>query len=70
MARAALQWRVDDLAQESGVPWARIQQLERGDDVPSTREGVMAAIIRAFETHGVDFVGEDGEWAPTVRKRK
>ena len=33
MARAALGWRVDDLSKKSGVPWARIQKIERNNDI-------------------------------------
>ena len=70
MARAVLQWRVDDLAKESEVPWARIQQLERCNDVLNSSDEILTAIIQAFELHGIDFVNEDENWAPTVRIRK
>ena len=32
MARTALKWRVDDLSKETGVGWARIQNMEKSND--------------------------------------
>ena len=33
MARVSLKWRVDDLSKASDVGWARIQNMEKNDDV-------------------------------------
>ncbi|MDA8637432.1 helix-turn-helix domain-containing protein [Rhodospirillales bacterium] len=59
MARVALRWRVDDLAEHSGVQWARLQQIERADGAPSAYPEVMNALKLAFEKHGVEFLSGD-----------
>jgi DNA-binding XRE family transcriptional regulator len=66
MARAALYWSVDQLAEAAGVHRNTISNFETskyaGD--PETR----AAIKRALETAGVVFVEENGEASVTLRR--
>lgn len=56
MARAAVKWTVSDLAERAGLPWARLQQVERADGVPSAKEEVLVALRSALEAEGVIFL--------------
>lgn len=63
MARAALGLGVRDLADQAGVAQATVSRLERGEDLkPST----IAAIQKALEAAGVEFIAENGG-GPGVR---
>jgi DNA-binding XRE family transcriptional regulator len=53
MARAALRWSVEDLAEESGVSASTIRRAELTDDLPSMRSVNLVAIQQAFERHGI-----------------
>lgn len=55
MARAALGWRVDDLAKKSGVQWARIQKIERNNDVSLGIDEKLKLIKETFEKNGIEF---------------
>tara|TARA_Y100000748_G_scaffold302380_1_gene304481 strand:+ start:629 stop:886 length:258 start_codon:yes stop_codon:yes gene_type:complete len=55
MARAALGWRVDDLSKKSGIPWARIQKIERNNDVSDGIDDKLQSIKKTFENYGVVF---------------
>lgn len=59
LARAALRWRVDDLSQKSGVPWARIQQIERNNSIDMQSEEKLKKIKECFETNGIVFIDSD-----------
>jgi DNA-binding Xre family transcriptional regulator len=59
MARAALRWRVDKLADSSGISWANIQKMEKEDDVPSAPEQHLQKVKNIFEEHGVIFLDQD-----------
>jgi hypothetical protein len=59
MARAALGWRVDDLSKESGIPWARIQKIERNNNVIEGIDEKLQAIKKTFENYGVVFCEKD-----------
>lgn len=66
MARAALRWRVTTLAENTGVNWARLQQMEKADDVPSARPDILEKVRRTFEEAGVEFL-DDQEQGIGVR---
>lgn len=70
MARAALRWKVDDLAEATGLSWARVQQMERADDVPSASEQNLKMVRQVLEEAGVVFIAEDDVAGPGVRVRK
>jgi len=70
MARAALRWKVDDLAEATGLTWARVQQMERADDVPSASEQNLKTVRQVLEDAGVVFIAEDDSAGPGVRVRK
>lgn len=55
MARAALGWRVDDLAKKSGVQWARIQKIERNNDVSFGVDEKLKTIKKTFQENGIKF---------------
>jgi transcriptional regulator with XRE-family HTH domain len=52
-ARALLGWKQTDLAERSGVSGISIKNIERGFTDP--RVSTLNAIIRAFETAGIEF---------------
>ncbi len=53
MARAALRWSAQELAQRANVGRATVQRLERGQVEPVP--AIAAAIRRALEAGGVEF---------------
>jgi transcriptional regulator with XRE-family HTH domain len=57
MARAALGWGVRDLSAAAKVSGDTVNRLERGDEL---RERTLAAIRRALEAAGVEFLADDG----------
>ncbi len=59
LARAALRWRVDDLSQKSGVPWARIQLIERNNSIGKESEEKINKIKSCFENNGIIFKDPD-----------
>jgi ribosome-binding protein aMBF1 (putative translation factor) len=67
MARAALDWSVQDLAKRARVGEATVRRFERDRAAPiyATAE----AIRSALEAAGVLFIAENGE-GPGVRLRK
>ena len=67
MARAALGWSIQELADRAKVGEATIRRLERdrAELIPAT----LAAIRAALESAGVEFIAENGGGAG-VRLRK
>ena len=59
MARAALCWKLQDLADRCHVSVATIVRLEQGGRNKTTPAN-LAAIRRAFEAEGVIFIWEEG----------
>jgi hypothetical protein len=68
-ARALLRWRAQDLARESAVGVATIRRAELVDGQTSMTAANDAAIRRALEDAGVEFIDENGS-GPGVRLRK
>jgi transcriptional regulator with XRE-family HTH domain len=59
MARAALQWSLDEAAKAAGVSYRTIFRLENEQrDIQAEK---VAAIRRAFEAAGVRFLGEGAD---------
>lgn len=54
MARAALNWSTKELAEKARVGMATVARFERGD--ASTIPATLAAIQRALEAAGVEFI--------------
>jgi hypothetical protein len=68
-ARALLRWRALDLARESAVGVATIRRAELTDSNTSMTVANDAAVRRALETAGVEFIDENGGGSG-VRLRK
>ena len=68
LARTALRWTAEELAEKSGVSWATIQRMEATDGVPAALAKNLQAIQRTLEAAGVVFIDEDGG-GPGVRLR-
>jgi len=49
----------DDLSKESGIPWARIQKIERNNNVIEGIDEKLQAIKKTFENYGVVFCEKD-----------
>ncbi|TCP41259.1 helix-turn-helix domain-containing protein [Rhodovulum marinum] len=56
-ARGALNWSVQELADRTGVGTATIVRYEVAEGVPKSRKGNLAAIRRALEAAGIEFIG-------------
>ena len=57
-ARALLNWKQTDLARESKVSLASINNLER--NIGSPRMDTMRAIEETFKNSGIEFIGQEG----------
>lgn len=66
-ARGMLDWSRKQLADSSGLAERTIIDFERGARVP--HQNNLAAIQRAFEAAGVEFIAENGG-GPGVRLQK
>ena len=58
MARAALQWKVEDVAEKAGLSRMTIMRLE-GEQVRPNR-ATLAVLRQTFEAAGVEFIGDTG----------
>lgn len=67
MARAALRWSLKDLAEKSQVNHVTINRFEM--EQASSNPATLAALRRALEEGGVEFIAENGGGAG-VRLRK
>ena len=65
-ARALIRWSAEELAQASGVGHSTIRRMEAADGVPPASARNLAAIQRALEAAGVQFIAENGG-GPGVR---
>ncbi len=66
-ARALLDWRLERLAEASGLPKRTLVRFEGGATVP--RASTVAAIRTALEAAGVEFIPSNGG-GPGVRLRE
>ncbi len=66
MARAALGWTTQDLAQKAGVGANTVNRFEAGQDARMSSVDKMRA---ALDAAGIIFVDENGE-GPGVRLKK
>ena len=68
-ARGLLDWSQTELASRSNLSESTIRDFEKGRRVPSTNN--LAAVVRAFETAGLEFIPENGGGAGIrFRERK
>jgi transcriptional regulator with XRE-family HTH domain len=68
-ARALLRWEQRDLAKASSVSLPTIKRLESKPGVMVAHMSTAAALQKALEAAGVEFIGENGG-GPGVRLRK
>ncbi|MFC0389496.1 helix-turn-helix domain-containing protein [Muricoccus vinaceus] len=68
-ARALLRWTAEDLAKRAGVSVVTIRRAEPADGMLTMMPANAAAIRRALEEAGVEFIPENGGGAG-VRMRK
>jgi ribosome-binding protein aMBF1 (putative translation factor) len=66
MARAALQWDVRDLAEKALISPTMVTAVEAEEDIGAAARMVLR---RAFETAGIEFIGENGG-GPGVRLKR
>ncbi len=66
MARAALQWSLDELSRLSGVSRATIHRYESGKDSYTSTANKLRD---TFEAHGIVFIAENGGGAGVRRKK-
>lgn len=66
IARAALRWSAQDLAERSGLALKTIQRLETFDGIPASHTVTVATIRSALEAAGIEFIGGPDD-APGIR---
>ena len=57
MARQALRWTADYLANEANITSKTIQRIEAKDGPPKSSVATLEKIRKAFETAGIEFTG-------------
>jgi hypothetical protein len=60
MARAALRWSCEDLAEKTGLSYGTLQKAEATDDMPRMVTTNLARVKVAFERAGIEFMDDDG----------
>ena len=65
MARAALNWRVSDLAKRASVSTETVVRIEHGAEL---RPRTVAALREVFEAEGLRFFEADAEAGVAIRK--
>jgi predicted transcriptional regulator len=68
-ARALLRWEQRDLARASAVSLPTIKRLESPPGIMAAHLSTVAAMRKALETAGVEFIDENGG-GPGVRLRR
>ena len=66
MARAALNWSIDVLAEKTDVSSRTIKRIEAQVGVPVATEANLRLIRETLQAAGVEFIGEAGD-GPGVR---
>jgi transcriptional regulator with XRE-family HTH domain len=68
-ARALLRWEQRQLAEASSVSLPTVKRLEAKPGILVAHAPTMAALVRALEAAGVEFIDENGG-GPGVRLKK
>ena len=66
MARAALGWSIDQLADRTDVSSRTIKRIEAQVGLPIATEANLRLIRETLEAAGIEFIGEPGD-GPGVR---
>lgn len=69
MARVSMKFRVDDLSKKADVSWARVQHLERSDDVLEQTDKV-EKLINFFEANNIVFYEGNEVYYPYIKIKK
>tara|TARA_R110002096_G_scaffold94635_6_gene212916 strand:- start:14024 stop:14260 length:237 start_codon:yes stop_codon:yes gene_type:complete len=70
LARTALRWTVDKLADLSGVSWAKLQKTEKKDSQPNLDESLLLKIRELFESNGIEFIEENDNYHASIKIKK
>ena len=69
--RALLGWSAQDLADKSGVGVASIRRYElQEEDIPSANLKKITAIKKAFESEGIEFIGDPSDNPGVILHKK
>jgi len=66
IARAALRWSAQDLAERAGLALKTVQRLETFDGIPGSHTNTVATIQATLEAAGIEFIGSPDD-APGIR---
>ena len=66
MARAALDWSIDVLAEKTDVSSRTIKRIEAQVGIPVATEANLRLIRETLQAAGIEFIGDAGE-GPGVR---
>jgi len=66
MARAALGWSVEKLANESAVGVRTIHRIEAQNGIPNATAGNLKLLRETLQAAGIEFIGDAGD-GPGVR---
>ena len=61
MARAALGWSVEKLANESAVGVRTIHRIEAQDGLPKATAGNLKLLRETLQAAGIEFIGDAGD---------
>jgi transcriptional regulator with XRE-family HTH domain len=69
-ARSLIRWTADDLAERSKLGVATVRRAESTDGEPSLTVANAAAVQRALEDGGVEFIGDSGGPGVKLKSRR
>ena len=70
MARTYLRWTIDDLSKKTNIPWARLQHIEKSDQLDESLNEKLTIIKKVFEDNGIFFQEEDDQFKKSIRIKK
>jgi len=56
-ARAALGWKINEVAEQTGIGSATLKRYEASCGVPKSRKGHLNLLKDHFEAAGIEFIG-------------
>ena len=68
-ARGLVRWSAAELAERAKLGISTIQRMEKVDGVPSASASNLAAVQKALESAGIEFIDENGG-GPGLRVQK
>ena len=66
MARSALGWSAEALAERCGIASKTVRRIEAVDGIPHTTAKTLASLQKTLESAGIEFIGSP-EDAPGIR---